>query len=111
MDDRCGQRLCIGVLHMLKGDKRDWLISVMEGVEDIPGAVLSEGIQWDWESFPEYMDALARRPKALDIATQIPHSAVRAYVMGERGIQHDETTPDDLFEMCAIVREALKAGA
>ena len=95
----------------VKPDKRDWLISVMEGVEDIPGAVLSEGIQWDWESFPEYMDALARRPKALDIATQIPHSAVRAYVMGERGIQHDETTPDDLFEMCNIVREALKAGA
>ena len=54
----------------VKPDKRDWLISVMEGVEDIPGAVLSEGIQWDWESFPEYMDALARRPKALDIDTQ-----------------------------------------
>ena len=95
----------------VKPDKRDWLISVMEGVEDIPGAVLHEGIQWEWETFPEYMDALARRPKALDIATQIPHSAVRAYVMGERGIHHDESSPDDLFEMCNIVREALKAGA
>jgi N-acyl-D-aspartate/D-glutamate deacylase len=92
-------------------ERRDWLIRVMEGVEDIPGAVLAEGIRWDWETFPEYLDALDRRSKALDIGAQIPHSAVRAYVMGERGIQHDEATPADLDAMCDIVREGLKAGA
>lgn len=90
---------------------REWLIRVMEGVEDIPGAVLSEGIQWDWESFPQYLDALDRRPKALDIGAQIPHSAVRTYVMGERGVHHDEATPDDIHQMCALVREGLQAGA
>jgi len=95
----------------VKPQDRDWLIRVMEGVEDIPSAVLSEGIQWDWESFPEYMDALARRPKALDIGAQIPHSAVRTYVMGERGVHHDEATPQDIQAMCAIVREGLQAGA
>src|SRR5690606_15890149 len=58
----------------VRPDRRDWLIKVMEGVEDIPGSVLSEGIQWEWETFPEYLDALARRPKALDIGAQIPHS-------------------------------------
>lgn len=90
---------------------REWLIRVMEGVEDIPGAVLSEGIQWDWESFPEYLNALASRPKALDIGAQIPHSAVRTYVMGERGVHHDEATPDDIRKMCELVREGLQAGA
>jgi len=92
-------------------DKRDWLISVMEGVEDIPGGVLAEGIDWQWESFPEYLDALERMPRALDVATQIPHSALRTYVMGERGITHDEATPADIGAMVGLVREALKAGA
>src|SRR5690554_4587204 len=59
----------------VKKDRRDWLIAVMEGVEDIPGSVLSEGIQWEWETFPEYMDTLDRKPKALDIGAQVPHSA------------------------------------
>ncbi|ODV42654.1 amidohydrolase [Cupriavidus sp. UYMMa02A] len=90
---------------------RSWLIKVMEGVEDIPGSVLSEGIQWDWETFPEYLDALDSRPKALDIGAQIPHSALRAYVMGERGIHHDEATPHDLEQMCRLVREGMSAGA
>ncbi|AOZ05307.1 N-acyl-D-amino-acid deacylase family protein [Cupriavidus malaysiensis] len=90
---------------------RDWLIRVMEGVEDIPGAVLSEGIQWDWESFPQYLDALARRPKALDIGAQVPHSALRTYVMGERGVHHDEATPEDIQQMCALLGEAMRAGA
>jgi len=70
-------------------DRREWLISVMEGVEDIPGTVLAEGIDWQWESFPEYLDALERMPRALDVGAQIPHSALRTYVMGERGITHD----------------------
>ncbi|PZP98003.1 MAG: amidohydrolase [Variovorax paradoxus] len=95
----------------VRPDKHDWLISVMEGVEDIPGTVLAEGIQWEWESFPEYLDALARKPRALDVGAQIPHSALRTYVMGERGITHDEATPDDIAQMVRLVREALAAGA
>lgn len=95
----------------VKPERREWLIKVMEGVEDIPGTVLSEGIQWDWETFPEYLDALDRRPKALDIGAQIPHSAVRAYVMGDRGIHHDEASPKDLQAMRQLVREAMQAGA
>jgi N-acyl-D-aspartate/D-glutamate deacylase len=91
--------------------RREWLIKVMEGVEDIPGSVLSEGIQWDWETFPEYLDALERRPKALDIGAQIPHSAVRAYVMGDRALHHDEASPADLAAMRDLVRDALQAGA
>ena len=61
----------------------------MEGVEDIPGTALHEGIQWDWESFPEYLDALEQRDLAIDVGTQVPHGAVRAYVMGERGANHE----------------------
>lgn len=95
----------------VKPDRREWLIKVMEGVEDIPGSVLSEGIQWDWETFPEYLDALDRRPKALDVGAQIPHSALRAYVMGERAIHHDEASPTDLLAMRRVLREALVAGA
>ncbi|NMM80448.1 amidohydrolase [Acidovorax sp. SRB_14] len=95
----------------VKPDKREWLIGVMEGVEDIPGTVLSEGIRWDWETFPEYLDALARMPRALDIGAQIPHSAVRTYVMGERGITHDEATPEDIKSMIQVVKEGLAAGA
>ena len=95
----------------VRPDKHDWLISVMEGVEDIPGTVLAEGIQWDWESFPEYLDALERKPRALDVGAQIPHSALRTYVMGERGITHDEATPQDIAQMVQLVREGLQAGA
>jgi N-acyl-D-aspartate/D-glutamate deacylase len=92
-------------------DKRDWLIGLMEGVEDIPGAALAEGIRWDWESFPEYLDALDRMPRVLDIATQVPHGAVRAYVMGERGADNEVATADDIAEMARIVEEGARAGA
>ena len=92
-------------------DRREWLISVMEGVEDIPGTVLAEGIDWQWESFPEYLDALERMPRALDVGAQIPHSALRTYVMGERGITHDEATPADIQAMVQLVREGMRAGA
>ena len=85
------------------------LIELMEGVEDIPGSALVEGIRWSWETFPEYLDALAGRRLALDVGTHVPHAAVRAYVMGERA--HDDATDDELAEMCAIVRAALEAGA
>jgi N-acyl-D-amino-acid deacylase len=93
----------------VRKDKRGWLIDLMEGVEDIPGSALSEGIRWEWETFPEYLDALERMPRAIDVGAQLPHGAMRAYVMGERA--HDEATAADLAAMQAIVRESLLAGA
>ncbi|MBV8950804.1 MAG: amidohydrolase family protein, partial [Actinobacteria bacterium] len=89
----------------------EWLIQLMEGVEDIPGTALAEGITWGWESFPEYLDALERSPRALDVGTQVPHGAVRAYVMGERGARNEPATPDDIAAMAAIVKEGIAAGA
>ena len=94
-----------------KPDRREWLIGLMEGVEDIPGAALADGIQWDWESFPEYMDALERAPMAMDIGTHVPHGAVRAYVMEERGAKNEAATADDIEQMYNIVKEGLEAGA
>ena len=94
-----------------KPDSHDWLIGLMEGVEDIPGAALAEGITWNWETFPEYLDALDKQPRALDVATQIPHGAVRAYVMGERGANNEAATDDDIDAMAAIVEEGIRAGA
>jgi N-acyl-D-aspartate/D-glutamate deacylase len=92
-------------------DKHDWLIELMEGVEDIPGAALAEGIKWNWETFPEYMDSLERQTRVLDVATQVPHGSVRAYVMGERGAKNEAATPDDVTAMAKIVREGVEAGA
>jgi N-acyl-D-aspartate/D-glutamate deacylase len=94
-----------------KPDQRDWLIGLMEGVEDIPGTALHEGLEWQWESFPEYLDALDKTPLAIDVGTQIPHGAVRAFVMGERGVQHEAATPDEIEEMAKLVAEAIHAGA
>ncbi len=92
-------------------DKHEWLIGLMEGVEDIPGAALSEGIQWGWETYPEYLDAVDQLPKALDIGSQIPHGAVRAYVMGDRGAMNEPATAEDIAAMADIVRDAILAGA
>jgi N-acyl-D-aspartate/D-glutamate deacylase len=92
-------------------DKHDWLIGLMEGVEDIPGAALAEGIRWGWETYPEYLDAVERASKALDVGSLVPHGAVRAYVMGERGAKNEPATSDDIAAMAAIVREGLHAGA
>ena len=94
-----------------KPDKHDWLIGLMEGVEDIPGTALVEGMTWDWETFPEYMDALERRPRTIDVATHVPHGAVRAYVMGERGANNEAPSETDIAQMSKIVEEGLRAGA
>ena len=92
-------------------DKRSWLIGLMEGVEDIPGTALHDGIRWAWETFPEYLDALEATPMALDVAALAPHGAIRAYVMGERGASNEPATPDDIEQIAGIVREAVEAGA
>ena len=92
-------------------DRHEWLIGLMEGVEDIPGAALSAGIRWEWETFPEYLDAVDRLPKLFDVATQVPHGAVRAYVMGERGAKNEPATRADIDEMARLVREGIEAGA
>jgi len=94
-----------------KPEKRDWLIGLMEGVEDIPGTALHEGIDWEWETFPEYLDTLEKKPLAIDVGTQIPHGAVRAFVMGERGITQEKASKEEISQMGEIVKEAIKVGA
>ncbi len=91
--------------------QQEFLIGLMEGVEDIPGAALSEGIKFNWESFPEYMNAIEKMPRVLDIGAQIPHGSLRTYVMGERGARNEEATVDDIATMAALVRDSLRAGA
>ena len=83
----------------------------MEGVEDIPGAALTDGISWEWETFPEYLDALDRREFIADIGAQMPHGALRAYVMGDRSADGIEATPEEIRQMAALTEEALRAGA
>ena len=93
-------------------DRHDWLIGLLEGVEDIPGAALAEGLSWDWETFPEYLDALARRSFTVDVGAHIPHAALRAYVMGEAGADHTvEPSESEIERMALLVREGLDAGA
>lgn len=89
----------------------DKLIELMEGVEDIPGSALSEGISWGWESFPDYMNVLDRMPHAIDFMCQVPHDALRVYVMGERAVHSEKATDEDIAEMRRLLREALQAGA
>jgi N-acyl-D-aspartate/D-glutamate deacylase len=92
-------------------DRHDWLIGLLEGVEDIPGTALAEGLTWNWESFPEYLDAVAAMPRTLDVASHVPHAALRTYVMGDRGADHTAApTDDELERMGALLGEALDAG-
>ena len=93
----------------VRPDAKDFLIELMEGVEDIPGTALHEGIDWAWESFPEYLDALDRTPRVLDVAAQVPHAAVRAYVLGDRA--HEDATAEEIAEIARLAGEALRAGA
>lgn len=94
-----------------KPDRHEWLIALMEGVEDIPGTALAEGMSWNWETFPEYLDELERMPRTVDIGTHVPHGAVRAYVMDERGARNEAPTELEIARMSQIVEEALRAGA
>jgi N-acyl-D-aspartate/D-glutamate deacylase len=122
-DDVLESSACHGVTTVVMGncgvgfapvrpEDTDVLIDLMEGVEDIPGAALSVGMPWGaWESFPEYLDVLAERRYALDVAAHVAHGAVRFYVMGERGAANEDATAEDLEQMSRIVEEALTAGA
>jgi N-acyl-D-aspartate/D-glutamate deacylase len=83
----------------------------MEDVEDIPGSALHEGVSWDWESFPEYLDAVEKFPRAIDVGAQVPHCAVRTYVMGDRGTNNEKASAEDITKMAEIVREGIQAGA
>jgi N-acyl-D-aspartate/D-glutamate deacylase len=87
------------------------LIGMMESIEEIPGIALADGLKWNWETFPEYLDALEQKPRAIDIAAQIPHHPLRVYVMGERAVRREKATAEDIEQMRDAVRQGLKAGA
>ncbi len=95
----------------VKKHHRGELMDLMEGVEEIPNPVLAAGLTWEWESFPEFMDALERRPRAIDIGAQAAHLPLRVYVMGDRAVRRETATPDDVAEMRRLTIEALQAGA
>ncbi|MBS3928685.1 MAG: D-aminoacylase [Sphingomonadales bacterium] len=92
-------------------DRHKWLIELMEGVEDIPGTALAEGMKWNWETFPEYLDALEEMPRTVDVGTHVPHGAVRAYVLGDREKPGAVPTDADIAAMADIVEEGVRAGA
>ena len=100
----------VGFAPVHEGD-HDKLIKLMEGVEDIPGTALHEGLTWDWESFPDYLDALGRMPRTIDIAAMLPHDPLRVYVMGDRAIHSEPANDADIAEMRRLTRQALEAGA
>lgn len=103
---------CCGIgFAPVRPGTEDWLVRLMEGVEDIPGTALHAGVSWGWESFPEYLDVLDRREFTMDIATQVPHSAVRAYVLGRRAELDEPATDAELKQIQKIVREGIEAGA
>lgn len=95
----------------LKPGGQESLVSLMTGVEDIPGTVLYEGLDWKWEGFAEYLDRLDAMPRTIDIAAQVTHDPVRLYVMGDRALRREEATPEDVAAMATLVRDGLEAGA
>ena len=100
----------VGFAPVRRGD-RDRLIELMEGVEDIPGVALHEGLTWNWESFGDYLDALETRQRDIDICAQLPHGALRVYVMGERGAKLEPATENDVATMRRLSADAMRAGA
>ena len=106
MFGNCG----VGFAPVRKQDHRE-LIDLMEAIEEIPGTALEEGVQYDWESFPEFLDALERQPRTIDIAAQVPHHPLRVYVMGARAIRREPATAQDIETMHDLTKEALAAGA
>jgi N-acyl-D-amino-acid deacylase len=121
-DDRLDPAFSHGVTTAIAGncgvgfapvqpDQRKALIELMEGVEEIPGIVLEEGLDWGWRSFPDYLDRLAARSYAIDVASHVTHAPLRVFVMGERALRHEPATPEDIAEMARLVREAMDAGA
>ena len=100
----------VGFAPVRRGEE-ERLVNLMEGVEDIPGTALSEGVRWGWTSFPEYMAALERMPHSIDFAAQVPHDPIRMFVMGSRAEANEAATEEEIAAMRALVREALEAGA
>lgn len=100
----------VGFAPCREGD-RDRLIRLMEGVEDIPFPVLAEGLPWNWESFPDYLDSLSQRAFDVDFAAQLPHAALRVYVMGERGANREDASESEIAQMAALAKQAVEAGA
>jgi N-acyl-D-aspartate/D-glutamate deacylase len=92
-------------------ERRDMLVKLMEGVEDLPEAVLTAGLPWNWETFPEFLDALDARRYDMDVATQVPHAAVRVHVMGQRGADREPATEAERAEMGRLAAEGIRAGA